>query len=134
MNRRACLSPSLFERNGADRAQMSKPRHASPGEILSTEVTGDGTTGDLIPGTMPDAFMREVKANGGNRLISRYNQTSAKRLTAAGQTLVDNGLFTKCAAAGSVCSHSGDLAKLPRTRSTIRGFALSTPQLPTPSG
>lgn len=64
------------------------------GEIFRTDVTGDGTTGDLIPGTMPGAFMREVKANSINRLISHYNSVSANRLTPAGQALVDNGLFT----------------------------------------
>jgi hypothetical protein len=67
---------------------------ANSGEIFRTDVTGDGTTGDLVPGTMPGAFMREVKGNSINRLISRYNQASANRLTPAGQTLVDNGLFT----------------------------------------
>jgi len=67
---------------------------ANSGEIFRTDVTGDGTVGDLVPGTMPGAFMREVKANSINRLISSYNQQSANRLTPAGQTLVDNGLFT----------------------------------------
>ena len=57
-------------------------------------MTGDGTTGDLVPGTMPGAFMRQVKANSINRLITDYNSRSANRLTPAGQILVDNGLFT----------------------------------------
>jgi hypothetical protein len=68
--------------------------NGSAGEIFRTDVTGDGTTADLVPGTMPGAFMRQVKANNINHLIARYNQTSANRLTPAGQTLVDNGLFT----------------------------------------
>jgi len=67
---------------------------ANPGEIFRTDVTGDGTTHDLVPGTMPGAFMRQVKGNSINRLIAGYNQQSANRLTPAGQTLVDNGLFT----------------------------------------
>jgi len=67
---------------------------AASGEIFRTDVTGDGTTGDLVPGTMPGAFMRQVKGNSINRLISRYNSQSANRLTPAGQTLVDNNLFS----------------------------------------
>jgi hypothetical protein len=68
--------------------------NGAPGEIFRTDVTGDGTTGDLLPGTMPGAFMRQVKGNNINSLISKYNQQSANRLTPAGQALVDNNLFT----------------------------------------
>jgi len=67
---------------------------AASGEIFRTDVTGDGTTSDLVPGTMPGAFMRKVRANNINRLISDYNQAASNRLTPAGQALVDNGLFT----------------------------------------
>ncbi len=66
----------------------------APGEIFRTDVTGDGTTGDLVPGTQPGAFMRSVKGSNINRVIDSYNQTSAGKLTPAGQALVDSGLFT----------------------------------------
>jgi hypothetical protein len=69
--------------------------NGSAGEIFRTDVTGDGTSSDLVPGTMPGAFMRQVKANSINRLVAHYNQTAANRLTPAGQVLVDNGLFTE---------------------------------------
>ncbi|HVX57157.1 MAG TPA: hypothetical protein VHA37_05485, partial [Candidatus Saccharimonadales bacterium] len=68
--------------------------YGQAGEIFRTDVTGDGTTGDLVPGTMPGAFMREVKGNNINRFIAHYNDTAANRITPAGQTLIDNGLFT----------------------------------------
>lgn len=68
---------------------------AASGEIFRTDVTGDGLTGDLVPGTQPGAFMRQVKGNNINRLISRYNQQSGNQLTPAGKALIDSGLFTE---------------------------------------
>lgn len=68
--------------------------NGSAGEIFRTDVTGDGTTADLVPGTMPGAFMRQYKGNNINRLINQYNSQSADRLTPAGRVLVDNGFFT----------------------------------------
>ena len=64
------------------------------GEIFRTDITGDGTTGDLVPGTEPGAFMRQYKGNGINNLINNYNSSAAGRITPAGETLVSNGLFT----------------------------------------
>lgn len=64
------------------------------GEIFRTDVTGDGTTGDLLPGTLPGAYMHEVKGGGLNRIINNYNSTHAGQLTPAGQALVTAGLFT----------------------------------------
>ena len=83
----------LYSSLPTDLTLESDPNGA-PGEIFRTDVTGDGTTSDLVPGTNPGAFMRQVKGNNINRLISDYNQRSANRLTPAGQTLVDNNLFT----------------------------------------
>ncbi|HEY1810123.1 MAG TPA: TonB-dependent receptor, partial [Acidobacteriaceae bacterium] len=68
--------------------------NGSSGEIFRTDVTGDGTTGDLVPGTMPGAFMRQVKGNSINRLITQYNAQSAGRLTPAGVIVASNGLMT----------------------------------------
>jgi hypothetical protein len=64
------------------------------GEIFRTDVTGDGTTGDLLPGTLPGAYMHEVKGSGLNKLINNYNATHAGQLTPAGQALVTAGLMT----------------------------------------
>ena len=67
----------------------------SPGEIFRTDVTGDGTTGDIVPGTLPGYFMHEVKGSGLNKLINNYNATQAGTLTPAGKALVAAGLFTQ---------------------------------------
>lgn len=64
------------------------------GQIFQTDVDGDGTIGDLVPGTLPGAYEHEIKGAGLNRLISTYNATQAGTLTPAGQALVTAGLFT----------------------------------------
>lgn len=65
-----------------------------PGEIFRTDVTGDGTTGDLVPGTLPGYYMHQVKGAGLNKLINQYNSTYANTPTPAGQALIAAGLFT----------------------------------------
>jgi hypothetical protein len=67
----------------------------SPGQIFKTDVTGDGTTGDIVPGTNVGSFMRGVSASGLNNLINGYNSSQAGTLTPAGQALVTAGLFTQ---------------------------------------
>jgi hypothetical protein len=66
----------------------------APGEIFRTDVTGDGSTGDLIPGTLPGDYMHAVKGSGLNRVIGNYNATHAGQLTPAGQALVTAGIMT----------------------------------------
>jgi hypothetical protein len=65
-----------------------------PGEIFMSDITGDGTTGDILPGYKAGAFMRSIKPSDLGRVIANYNITGAGRLTPAGQALVSNGLFT----------------------------------------
>ena len=65
------------------------------GEIFRTDVTGDGTTGDLVPGTVVGAYMHQVKPGGLAKLVNNYNATQAGTLTPAGQALVSAGLFTQ---------------------------------------
>src|SRR6202789_45370 len=65
-----------------------------PGEIFRTDFTGDGTTGDLLPGTKQGAFGRSVSAGDINPLINNYNNNVAGNLTPAGQVLLASGLFT----------------------------------------
>ncbi len=74
---------------------LTLPTSGNPGEIFLTDVTGDGTVGDPVPGTNIGSFGRDVKADDINGLISSYNNTNAGQLTPAGQALVDAGLFTK---------------------------------------
>lgn len=66
----------------------------STAQIFQTDVDGDGTSGDLVPGTNPGAYMRSIKGAGVNKLISNYNQTYAGQVTPAGQALVNAGLMT----------------------------------------
>jgi hypothetical protein len=74
------------------------------GEIFSTDFTGDGTTGDILPGSKLGAFMRDVKPEDLAGVIANYNNTVAGHLTPAGQRLVSEGLFTEAqlAALGAI--------------------------------
>lgn len=67
---------------------------SSTAGIFMSDVTGDGTIGDLVPGTNPGYFMHEYKGTNLNKLITQYNATHAGQLTPAGQALVNAGLFT----------------------------------------
>jgi hypothetical protein len=62
-----------------------------PGEIFHTDFTGDGTTGDLIPGTKWGSFMRGVNPGNLGTVVGNYNNTVADNLTPAGQLLVSQG-------------------------------------------
>jgi hypothetical protein len=84
----------------AGASTLTLPQEAEPGgygagEIFRTDVTGDGTTGDLLPGTGVGAYMHQVKPGNLGKFISNYNATQAGTLTPAGQALVNAGLFTQ---------------------------------------
>ncbi|HEY0308049.1 MAG TPA: carboxypeptidase-like regulatory domain-containing protein [Acidobacteriaceae bacterium] len=64
------------------------------GEIFQTDLTGDGTTGDFLPGTQQGAYSRSIKPGTLNKAITRYNATAAGQLTPAGSKLVSSGLLT----------------------------------------
>lgn len=66
-------------------------------EVLVTDVNGDGSTGDLIPGTSIGSYMRSIKASGLSTLVSSYNSEvagSATPVTPAGQQLTTSGVFS----------------------------------------
>jgi Carboxypeptidase regulatory-like domain len=63
-------------------------------QIFQTDVTGDGTTADLLPGTRPGAYMHDYKAKTLQSFITNYNSRYANTLTPAGQALVSNGILT----------------------------------------
>lgn len=65
------------------------------GEIFHTDFTGDGTTGDVIPGQNIGTYGRSVSAAGLASVIANYNVNQAGTLTPAGQALVNAGLFTQ---------------------------------------
>jgi len=97
------------------------------GEIFRTDVDGDGTTGDLVPGTNPGAYMHQVKGSGLNQLINGYNATSAGRFTPAGQALVDQGvlLASDLAALGAVQQRIALAPTTPINNPAFRAFDLS---------
>jgi Carboxypeptidase regulatory-like domain len=65
------------------------------GQIFQTDLDGDGTTGDLVPGTIPGSYEHQIKGAGLNKLISNYNATFAGQPTPAGNALITAGLFTQ---------------------------------------
>jgi len=71
------------------------PNSGLAGEIFRSDVTGDGTVGDVLPGTNIGAFGRDIKVSDFNSVITNYNNTAAGKLTPAGQALVAAGLFTQ---------------------------------------
>jgi hypothetical protein len=74
---------------------LTLPATDDPGEIFRTDVTGDGTTSDIVPGTNIGSFGRDVKVGAINQLIDSYNSSSGGKLTPSGQALVSAGLFTE---------------------------------------
>jgi Carboxypeptidase regulatory-like domain len=66
----------------------------APGDIFVTDATGDGTTGDILPGYNIGAFGRNVKVSNLNSVIDHYDSTLAGTPTPAGQALIGAGLMT----------------------------------------
>ncbi len=64
------------------------------GNIFTTDVTGDGTTGDIAPGTLPGDYMHRVKNNTLGGYITNFNGTYAGTPTPAGQAVINSGLMS----------------------------------------
>ncbi len=67
--------------------------NGSGGEIFRTDMTGDGTTQDILPGTKMGSFDRDFSASGLNKRINDFNSTYANYPTPAGKQLVASGLM-----------------------------------------
>ncbi len=63
-------------------------------DILTNDLTGDGTIADYLPGTNVGSFGRDVKVPALNAKISSYDGTTANKPTPAGQALISAGLMT----------------------------------------
>jgi hypothetical protein len=64
--------------------------------IFTTDLDGDGRTGDLLPGSNIRHFGRKIKSfEQLNRIITDFNNNFAGKLTPAGQALVTTGIFTE---------------------------------------
>jgi hypothetical protein len=97
------------------------------GEIFRTDVDGDGTTGDLVPGTGPGSYMHQIKGGGLNKLINSYNSSNAGRPTPAGQALISAGLVTQAdlTALGAVQQAIATAPTNPISSPAFREFDLS---------
>ena len=63
-------------------------------QIFQSDLDGDGTTGDVLPGTNIGSFGRGVNGKNINTYINSYNAKYAGQITPAGQALVSAGLFS----------------------------------------
>jgi hypothetical protein len=71
------------------------PTTLDPGiDIFQNDFTGDGTTGDPLPGTKFGQFGRKTDVRGLSNIIANYNANVAGQPTPAGAKLVTAGLIT----------------------------------------
>jgi hypothetical protein len=66
----------------------------STAQIFMTDVNGDGVSNDLAPGTVPGAYMHQIKGARLNEYIANYNAKYAGSPTPAGQALISAGIMT----------------------------------------
>lgn len=71
------------------------PAITGNGEIFVSDLTGDGTTGDVVPGTNVGSFERDFGISQLGGVINNYNTHFAGRPTPAGQTLINEGVLTE---------------------------------------
>jgi hypothetical protein len=64
------------------------------GSIFTSDVTGDGTAGDVLPGTNVGSYMRGVKPGDINKVIANYNTKYAGTLSPQGAVVVNAGVLT----------------------------------------
>jgi len=65
------------------------------GGIFQTDISGDGTVGDVAPGTKPGSYMHSVNGNSLGSYITNFNSVYAGKLTPAGQAVATSGLMSQ---------------------------------------
>jgi hypothetical protein len=92
------INPVLSFRTAAA-ANLTVPfldSFATTSGIFTTDINGDGATGDLLPGTNIRHFGRKIKSfKQLNQILTNFNTNYAGKLTPAGQALVSAGIFTQ---------------------------------------
>ena len=96
-------------------------------QIFQTDVDGDGTSGDLVPGTIPGSYEHQIKGANLNTLINNYNASSAGQPTPAGNALIAAGLFTpqQLSALGGVQQPIASAPTNPLNNAALRTFDLN---------
>ncbi len=70
-------------------------RAGSANEIFFTDLDGDGTTSDILPGAERGSFGRDIQDGGElNERLTVFNSSFAGTLTPAARALVQAGVFT----------------------------------------
>src|SRR5258708_33660308 len=69
----------------------------NPEGVFQFDYLGDGqaTVNQLVPGSNVGSFGRDIKAGNLNQFLQTLSSQFGNKLTPAGQTLVDAGLFTQ---------------------------------------
>lgn len=95
--------------------------NGNAGEIFYTDLTGDGTTSDIVPGANLGSFGRKYSGSNINSLIDNLNKNYVGTLTPAGQVLVDNGLFSKAqlVALGATFNNGASIATAPADQASL---------------
>jgi hypothetical protein len=116
---------TYFRSNGPSNVLLQA--NGTNADIFTSDLNGDGTVGDPLPGTNRGSFDRDFGVTGLNKLIDKFNGTFTGTLTPAGQALVDAGLFTsdQLKALGAVVTgYQTDPDTDVILRDPITGFAL----------
>ena len=124
--------PSGIRLNSIWRINSALPQSVSipgisggPEEIFLTDLNGDGTAWDPLPGTNRGSFGRSVSSPAElNRLISRFNNSLVGTFTPAGQALIDAGLFTaeQLRALGAVVNGGNAVSLAPADQVMLDSF------------
>ncbi|MGI4854720.1 MAG: hypothetical protein ACRYF4_11830, partial [Janthinobacterium lividum] len=78
----------------AQPSNLTLDSNLATGNIFTTDITGDGTTGDLAPGTNPGSYMHDIKNTGLANYITNFNGAYAGKPTPAGQAVINSGLIS----------------------------------------